>query len=99
MSDNKLTLEIIRSYVMSERTYKPYWDDTCIDFKTPSGIILTTMTQCNNQSTDSDTLECLDGFVYIQTKSELDELLSLSYDELIDKISLEEKNFDKSKYE
>jgi hypothetical protein len=96
--NEKLTLEIIRSYGMKERTYKPDWDDTCIDFTTPSGLILTTMTQCNNEPTKFNRLEGLDGFVYIESKVELDELLSLSYDELLDKIELEEKNFDKSKF-
>lgn len=60
----KLSLKIIRSYGFEERTHKPDWDDTCIEFTLPNGIKLNTMTQCNNQPTKSDSLEGLDGYIH-----------------------------------
>ena len=81
----KLTLEIIKSYGFKERTYKPDWDDTCLEITLPNSITLSTMTQCNNLPTESDSLEGLDGYIYIETKEELDELISMSYEEVKNK--------------
>jgi len=94
----KLSLKIIRSYDFKERTHKPDWDDTCIEFTLPNGLELDTMTQCNNHPTESDSLEGLDGYIYIETKEELDELISMSYEEVIKKIASENKDFDIDEY-
>lgn len=94
----KLSLEIIRSYGFEERTHKPDWDDTCVEITLPNGITLDTMTQCNNQPTKSDSLEGMDGWIYIRTKEELDELVNMSYEEVINKISSENEDFDPNEY-
>lgn len=94
----ELTLEIIRSYGFKERTYKPDWDDTSIEFTLPNGIKLDTMTQCNNRPTKSDSLEGMDGYLYIDTKEELDELVNMSYEEVIQKIASENTDFDINEY-
>ena len=89
----KLSLKIIRSYGFEERTHKPDWDDTCVEITLPNGIELTTMTQCNNEPTESDTLEGLGGWIYIETKEELDELIGLSYEDVLKKIASENEDF------
>lgn len=94
----ELSLEIIRSYGFKERTHKPDWDDTCLEITLPNGITLDTMTQCNNQATESDSLEGMDGWIYINTKEELDELVNMSYEEAINKISSENEDFDPDEY-
>lgn len=94
----KLSLEIIRSYGFEERTHKPDWDDTCVEITLPNGITLDTMTQCNNQPTKSDSLEGMDGLIYIRTKEELDELVNMSYEDVINKISSENEDFDPNQY-
>lgn len=94
----RLILEIIKSYGFKERLYKPDWDDTCLEITLPNGITLDTMTQCNKRPTESDSLEGLDGYIYIKTKEELDELISMSYGEVIDKIASENKDFNKDEY-
>ena len=94
----KLSLKIIRSYNLPERTYKPDWDDTCIEFTLPNGITLSTMTQCNNRPCKSDSLEGLDGYIYIETKEELDEIVNMSYEELIMKIAFENDDFNLEEY-
>jgi exosome complex RNA-binding protein Rrp4 len=43
-------------------------------------------------------LEGLNGYIYITTKEELDEILSLSYKEIIEKNASENKNFDMKEY-
>lgn len=94
----KLTLEIIKSYGFKERIYKPDWDDTCLEIMLPNGITLSTMTQCNNLPTESDSLEGLDGYIYIETKEELDELISMPYEEVINKIASENNSFNLNDY-
>ena len=89
----KLSLKIIRSYGFEQRTHKPDWDDTCVEITLPNGIELTTMTQCNNEPTESDTLEGLGGWIYIETKEELDELIGLSYEDVLKKIASENEDF------
>jgi hypothetical protein len=66
-----LTLEIIRSFKLPERTFKPDWDDTAIGFTLPNGIELTGFTQLNNERVETESLESEDGQIYIETKEEL----------------------------
>lgn len=94
----KLNLEILRSYGFKERTYKPDWDDTCIEFELPNGFSLSTMTQCNNQPTESDSLEGLSGWIYIETKEEFDDLLKKTYEEKIKEIAAINSDFDIDEY-
>lgn len=94
----KLSLEIIRSYGLKERFYKPDWDDTCIEITLPNGIELSAMTQCNNLPTKSNSLEGLDGYLYIETKEELDELIGMTYEQVIQKLASENEDFDADDY-
>lgn len=94
----RLNLETIRSFNLNERTYKPDWDDTAIDFTLPSGITLTTLTQCNDCTTEADSLEGLDGYIYLKTKEDLDFFVSKRYDEIIDFVASNNPSFDRRKY-
>jgi hypothetical protein len=71
----KLTLEIIRSFKLPERTFKPDWDDTAIAFTLPNGIELTGFTQLNREPIETDSLESEDGQIYIETKEELEQAI------------------------
>jgi len=95
----QLTLEIIKSYNFKERTYKPDWDDVAIDFTLPNELELTTLTVCCNEPVKSISMEGLDGYIYINTKEELDELLQKSFNEILTLIKSENPKFDKTKYE
>ena len=94
----ELSLEIIRSYGFEERIHRPDWDDTCLEITLPNGITLDTFIVCNNQPEKSDSLEGLDGYIYIETKEELDELVKMSYDEVIEKIASENEDLDLDEY-
>lgn len=93
-----LTLEIIRSYGFPEKSYNSDHDDICIDFETSNGLTLQSMIICNNEPVESDSLEGLDGYIYITTKEELDQLLSLTYEEVLDEIASDHDDFDKEDY-
>lgn len=94
----ELTLEIIRSYGFSEKTNKPDWDDVAIDFTLPNGLVLSTLTVCNNEPCISNSLEGLSGYVYIETKEELDSLVNKSFEDILQEVKEENSNFDISEY-
>jgi len=77
--ETKLTLDIIRSYNLPMKSYKPDYDDACYLVTLPNGIELTCYYMCNGDACDSDSLEGLDGWIYIKTKEELDNLISKTY--------------------
>lgn len=94
----ELSLEIIQSYNFEENISKPDWDDVQLEVTLPNGLRLTTLTVCNNTACKSDSLEGLDGYVYINTKEELDALIELSYEEILNKVKLENDSFDIDNY-
>jgi len=94
----KLTLEKIKSYGFKERTHKPDWDDVQVDFTLPNGIELSALTVCCNQPVNVPSLEGLDGYIYIQYVEELDNILKLSYEEVLNKIASDNDDFDINKY-
>jgi hypothetical protein len=85
----KLSLKLIESYGFESRTFKPDWDDTSIEFTLPNGICLTGSTQMFNRPCKTDTLSGFEDWIYISTKEELDELVSMTYEEIVNKIALE----------
>ena len=93
-----LNLKMIRKYGFEERVYKPDWDDVAIDFILPNDIILHTLSVCNNEAVECDSLEGFDGFIDIETKEELDDLLKMSYEEVIEDIASKNADFDKEEY-
>lgn len=98
----KLTLKTIEKYNLDKRSYTPDYDDKGYIFTLPSGIELSCLFMCNGEPCDTDSLEGLDGYIYIQTEEELVELIELSYEDLIMKIATklasENKPFTTSDY-
>jgi hypothetical protein len=94
----KLTIDIIRSYGFKETTSKPDWDDVQVEFETPNGFELSCLTVCCNEPTTVDSLEGLDGYIWIQTKEELDSLLAETYEEALKRIASEDDSFDIDEY-
>ncbi len=86
----KLNLDLLLSYGFESRTFKPDWDDTAIEFTLPNGISLIGLTQCNNSPTECDALEGIDGYIYVETKEELDDLLSKTCEEVF--LDIKNKN-------
>lgn len=94
MESTKLTLKIIESYGFPVKTTRPDWDDIFKEYKLPNGLKLTTLTFCNNEPCEADSLEGLDGYIFISTKEELDELLSKSFEDICKDIHEKDKSFD-----
>lgn len=94
----KLTLEIIESYGFESETTKPDWDDVQVEYTLPNGIRLSALTVCCNQPCNVDSLEGVDGFIYIETKEELDILISKSAEEIFDELAEKYDNFNKEEY-
>lgn len=94
----KLSLDIINKYNLKSRLNTPDWDDRGYIFTLPSGIEVSGLFMCNNTPCELDSLEGLDGFIYITTEEQLIEYINLSFSELMDKVASENKNFDKSNY-
>tara|TARA_R110000772_G_scaffold2410_4_gene8580 strand:+ start:55534 stop:55824 length:291 start_codon:yes stop_codon:yes gene_type:complete len=94
----KLSFEIIESYGFPRTITKPDWDDVQNNYTLPNGIELGTLTVCNNEPCSSDMLEGWDGFICIETKEELDELVKLTWDEVCEKINKERNDFPIDEY-
>lgn len=69
-----------------------------LEITLPNGIELGVLTQCCLEPTKCDVLEGLDGWIYIETKEELDELISLSYEDVIKKVAAENTDFNIEDY-
>jgi len=93
-----LTLKIIEKYNLPKVNYKPDYDDAGYKFTLPSGIELSTLFMCNGESTECDSLEGLDGYIYIETEEELVKLISMDYNEILNKIWSESEDFDINYY-
>lgn len=94
----KLTTKIIESYNFEKRISKPDYDDVQVNYELPNGLDLSTLSICGNEPTEQDSLEGLDGFIYIETKEELDDLLSMTFEEVVEKVASENEDFDKEEW-
>lgn len=94
----KLTLKIIESYNLKKQSYTPDYDDRGYIFTLPSGIELSCLFMCNGTPCDTDSLEGLCGFIYIQTEEELKEYISYSLSEVFDKVASENENFNRNDF-
>jgi hypothetical protein len=95
----KLTLNIIEKYKLPQESTTPDWDDAGYDFTLPSGIVLGTLYMCNLSPCECDSLEGMDGYIYIETEEELVELIGLDYDQTLAKIKEANPDCDLSNYE
>lgn len=94
----QLTLKIIESYNLDKQSYTPDHDDRGYLFTLPSGIELSCLFMCNGTPCEADSLEGLDGFIYLQTEEELKEYIGYSYEEILNKISKENNKFNPDDY-
>ena len=92
----KLTLKIIESFNLKKQFIRPDWDDAGYEFTLPSGIILKGFFMLNNEPCETNSLEGLDGYIYIETKEELEELMGPNIDEIFEKIKMKTPEFDKN---
>ncbi len=89
----KLTLAKIEKYNLPKTNYTPDWDDSGYEFELPSGLTLVGFYRLNNSPTKMDSLEGLDGFIYIETEEELKELIGLTWDETMVKVKNKNPEF------
>lgn len=90
----KLNKEIIESYGFEKKTIRPDWDDMGYEITLSNDIVVTSLFVCNNEPCEMDCLEGVDGYVYIDTKEDLDIFLSKTGEEVLNEIKEEYKDFD-----
>ena len=89
----ELTLSIIESFNLKKKKIRPDWDDAGYEYTLPSGIPVVGFFMLNGEPCETKSLEGLDGYLYIDTKEYLDEIVSLSNDELLNKIKEQNPKF------
>lgn len=89
----ELSLEKIRSFNLKEKSVKPDWDDAGFEFELPSGIELIGFIMLNSQPVKTNSLEGMDGYIYITTVEELEELISLTYEDTLKKVKEKHPEF------
>lgn len=94
----KLSLEIIESYGFPKKSKPTNYDDITNYYTLPNGIELGCLTVCGFEITDCDSLEGMDGWIYIESKEELDELVGMSYTQVCEKLARENDDFDINEY-
>ena len=94
-----MTLAEIRKFGMEERTFKPDWDDVCIEFTLPCGIELNCLTVCSNEVVENLSLEGLDSLIYFDEIEELEMIHKMSTNELFTYIEQIHSDFDRTKFE
>lgn len=93
-----LTIDIINDYGFGVKVNRPDYDDVQNTYTLPNGLELTCLTVCNNEPVKVDSLEGLDGFIYITTKEELDVLINKSFEDICNEIAKKEKDFNIEDY-
>ena len=94
-----MTLEEIRKFKMEERTFKPDWDDVCIEFTLPCGVELNCLTVCNNEVVEDLSLEGLDSWIYFDEIEELETIHKLTLEQLFDYLEQLDSDFDRTEFE
>lgn len=98
ISKTKLSLEIIESFNLKKINIRPDYDDNGYEFTLPSGIKVVGFYILNNTPCEMDSLEGLDGYLYIETKEELEYWISLSLEDSFKVIKEKYPEFDIDKY-
>mgnify|MGYP003113610315 CR=1 FL=1 len=93
-----LTLEIIESYGFEKTTNKLDWDDVQNNYTLSNGLELSCLTVYGNEPTKCDSLEGLDGFIYITKKEQLDDLNSKTFEQICKEIAKVNDDFDIEEY-
>ena len=93
-----LTLKIIESYGFKKTTNKPDWDDVQNNYTLSNGLELSCLIVCGNEPTKCDVLEGLDGYIYIHTKEQLEDLNSKTIEQISEDIIKNFSDFDIEEY-
>lgn len=89
----KLTLDIINNFNLKKETIRPDWDDVGYEFTLPCGIKLVGFFMLNGSPCETNCLEGVDGYIYIETKEELTDLVSMSDEQIFNQIKSENPEF------
>jgi hypothetical protein len=92
----RLSLEIIQKYNFLETVNRVDWDDVETKFELPNGVILSALTIVGNRPTNVDTLYGFDESLQITTTEELDEILSMNFEQVLQKVADEDEDFNLS---
>lgn len=98
LSDDKLSKDIIDKYNFKYKISKPDWDDVEITYTLPNGLELSALTVCSNQPCDVDTLYGIDEYLIVNTVTELEKLMSLTFDEILDDVAKQNPDFNIEDY-
>jgi len=93
MEGTRLTLKIIESYNMKRVSTRPDYDDMGFLFSLPNGIDMDTLFVCNGEPCECDSLEGLDGWLYIETKEDLDKYYNMEWNEVLLYLKSEDDRF------
>lgn len=80
---------------LSKKVWNADWDASGFDYTLPSGLVLRGFSMLDNKSRAVNSLGSLkDGYVFITTKAELEELIGLTWEETLKKVQSEHPNLD-----
>lgn len=94
----KLTLKYIESFNFKKKTIRPDWDDAGYEFTLPNGLVLTGFFMLNNEPCETESLEGVDGYIYIETEEELVKLVNQSIDEIFIDLKFKNPKFNIDEY-
>jgi len=98
--ETTLTQEIIESFGMRKKGFKPDYDDAGNRYTLPCGHDVEGFFMLNGDSCNMDSLEGLGGYLYITTKEELELIHSFTDEEqLFEYIEKGDEDFDRSDFE
>lgn len=97
--NTELTQEIIESFEMRKENFKPDYDDAGCRYTLPCGHDVEGFFMLNGDSCKMDSLEGLDGYLYITTKEELEKIHKMTEDELFDYVESQNEDFDRGEFE
>jgi hypothetical protein len=98
--ETPLTLKIIEAFEMRKVSFKPDHDDAGYRFTLPCGHDVEGFFMLNGESCETESLEGLDGWLYIDTKEELDLIMKMtSEEELFEFIENNNSEFDRAEFE
>lgn len=90
----ELSLSKIQEYNFLETVKQVDWDDVETQFELPNGVVLSVLTIIGNRPVKIDTLYGFDESLQITTTEELDEILSMTFEQVLQKVADEDEDFD-----
>jgi len=91
-SETQLTWEILDDYGFRKEVTHPDHDDTEITYYLPNNVLLSQLSVISNESVKLDNLQGFCDYLEINTKEDLDKILTMTYEEVV--IELADKHSD-----